>query len=162
MKKSTPLSPNQLKHHHQVQQQYTILDLHGKRRDAAIVAVTNFLDLQRRLADKQSSQCCWVTIITGTGSHSSVGPVLRSAVVSLLSRRNMEFIQSTPGSFCVNAQSGQAWYRQQQSAVDTKLLVAQRYQRTRVDPLVHLQHLNQKPRHQTTYRRAGYVGAARR
>ena len=64
-------------------------------------------------------------IITGTGSHSAAGPVLRTAVASLLTRRAMEFTRPTPGAFCVNASSGHVWYSTdaQHSAVDTKVIV---------------------------------------
>lgn len=145
---------------------YSTLDLHGYRRDAAIVAVTNFLGLQRRQVERQTRSCgnCtspWVTIITGTGSHSPTGPVLRREVASLLARRQFDFLQNTPGSFWVHATSGEVWYSQQHSPVSTKLIVATSSSR-HMDPLLRLQQINQRPRHQAARRVAGYAGAARR
>eukprot|EP00977_Amphora_coffeiformis_P029600 scaffold41817_cov176-Amphora_coffeaeformis.AAC.1 len=95
------------------------LDLHGYRKEAAIRAVTDFLDVQARQG------CAMVDIITGTGAHSSpAGPILRTAVTSLLQRRQMEFTRGdTAGSLRVNCQSGVVWTMSQQTAVDTKVVV---------------------------------------
>ena len=99
-------------------QQLPTLDLHGYRKEAAIRAVTDFLDVQSRLGNQM------VSIITGTGAHSAAGPVLRTAVTSLLQRRQMEFSRGdTAGSVKVNCQSGHVWTMRQQTAVDTKLVV---------------------------------------
>ena len=70
------------------------LDLHGYRKEAAIRAVTEFLDRQSR---RNAPNDGWVTIITGAGSHSPDGPVLRTAVESLLRRRQIQFERDTPG-----------------------------------------------------------------
>ena len=49
----------------------------------------------------------YVTIITGSGSHSTAGPVLRSAIHSLLVKRGMVFtIERGNGAFKVDALSG--------------------------------------------------------
>jgi hypothetical protein len=98
----------------------TTLDLHGYRKDGAMSEVTSFLE-GHRVAGTTAS----VMVITGTGSHSSDigGPVLRSAVQSLLERREMEFSRNTAGSFLVNAQSGVTWFSQQSTREDTKVVV---------------------------------------
>ena len=134
MKKSRALSPPDLPpflsqqdaahqdNNDDKKKKYPTLDLHGLRKDAAVRAVTDFLDRQSRHGNAASS---WVLIITGTGSHSLSGPVLRTAVESLLQRRHMTFERNTPGSFLVQATSGNVWYTQHQS-VDTKVIVADR------------------------------------
>ena len=96
------------------------LDLHGYRKEAAIRAVTEFLDRQSR---RNAPNDGWVTIITGAGSHSPDGPVLRTAVESLLRRRQIQFERDTPGSFKVQSRSGEVWYTEHQ-ATDTKLVLA--------------------------------------
>ena len=48
-----------------------------------------------------------MTIITGSGSHSTAGPVLRSAIHTLLVKRGMAFtIERGNGAFKVDALSG--------------------------------------------------------
>ena len=48
-----------------------------------------------------------MTIITGSGSHSTAGPVLRSAIHTLLVKRGMNFtIERGKGAFKVDALSG--------------------------------------------------------
>jgi hypothetical protein len=98
----------------------TTLDLHGYRKDGAMSELTSFLE-GHRVAGTTAS----VMVITGTGSHSSDmgGPVLRSAVQSLLERREMEFSRNTAGSFLVKAQSGVTWFSQQSTSEDTKVIV---------------------------------------
>lgn len=124
--------------------QYPELDLHGFRREVAIRAVTDFLDQQTRPTMTETNQknnnqnLLLVSIITGSGSHSQAGPVLRSAVESLLQRRRMEFVRDTPGSFLVNAQSGEVWYKEHQ-ATDTKLIIA-----SEQDELVRMQRVHQQ------------------
>ena len=90
------------------------LDLHGLTREKAIRAVTDFIE-ENKLNN--------VRIITGTGSHSTRGPVLRSAVESLLTRRNMMFNRETAGSFIVNCSSGENFYPPEQPK-DTKVIIA--------------------------------------
>lgn len=90
------------------------LDLHGLSRERAIRAVTDFIEENKRNN---------VRIITGTGSHSTHGPVLRSAVESLLTRRNMMFNKESAGSFIVNCSSGETFYRPEQPK-DTKVVIA--------------------------------------
>ncbi|GAX18962.1 hypothetical protein FisN_8Hh182 [Fistulifera solaris] len=89
------------------------LDLHGLTREKAIRAVTDFMEDNKRKH---------VRIITGTGSHSTHGPVLRTAVESLLTRRKMQFQKDSAGSFLVNCASGDTFYPPE-SPQDTKLLV---------------------------------------
>jgi hypothetical protein len=83
-------------------------------------ALTSFLE-GHRVAGTTAS----VQVVTGTGSHSEHmgGPVLRSAVQSLLERREMEYSRNTAGSYLVNAQSGQVWYSQQSTSEDTKVVL---------------------------------------
>lgn len=136
---------------------YPELDLHGLRKEEAMRAVTDFLESekvkhQRNKNNKQHQQNrhhnfnkAMVRIITGTGSHSHAGPVLRSAVESLLTRRHMEFERDTPGSFVVNAASGETWYStdHNQQSVYSKVVMTQHQD---YDPLIRLQKLNQQPR----------------
>lgn len=89
------------------------LDLHGYRREAAIAELTCFLE-------KHST---WVRIITGSGSHSRHGPVIRSAVESLLQRRRVRHERETPGSFLADASTGDLWWRQDSTEEDTKVIV---------------------------------------
>jgi hypothetical protein len=89
------------------------LDLHGLTREKAIRAVTDFIEVNKRN---------YVRIITGSGSHSTHGPVLRTAVESLLTRRNMNFQRDSAGSFLVNCASGETFYPPE-SPQDTKLVV---------------------------------------
>ena len=121
---------------------YPTLDLHGYHKDAAIRAVTDFLDRQ---SSQSSSKHRWVLIITGTGSHSPHGPVLRTAVESLLTRRNMTYQRNTPGSFLVQPQSGEVWYTQHQ-AIDTKVVISANESQ---DPLVRLRQINSQPKRQS-------------
>lgn len=71
----------------------------------------------------QQSPCpSWVCIITGTGSHSKDGPVLRNATLELLMKRHMIFsINRGRGSITVDANSGIVL--QKAPVVDTKLLI---------------------------------------
>jgi len=78
------------------------LDLHGYTKSEGICRTTEFLD---RTSRKIPNSCLpahwmdgqfgddktWVLIVTGSGSHSSHGPVLRGAIESLLKKRNIEF-----------------------------------------------------------------------
>jgi hypothetical protein len=98
----------------------TTVDLHGYRKDGAMRELTSFLE-GHRVAGTATP----VMVITGTGSHSSDvgGPVLRTAVQSLLERREMEFSRNTAGSFLVKARSGVTWFSQQSNAEDTKVVL---------------------------------------
>ena len=96
-----------------------LLDLHGLRKEEAIQAVTRFLETHE-------SRHHYVQIITGTGSHSPHGPVLRTAVDNLLRRRQMEFEQDKPGSFRVRSGTGIVFYHQAACDVDTKVIVQHR------------------------------------
>ncbi|GKY97767.1 hypothetical protein MPSEU_000734900 [Mayamaea pseudoterrestris] len=116
------------------------LDLHGLTRDVAIRRVTDFLETHAAAPNplpsssattsnnssgsrsKHKKRTTWVCIITGSGSHSAQGPVLRSEVQKLLERRQMEYSRNTAGSFLVNAPSGITLYAQTQS-VDSKIIV---------------------------------------
>mmetsp|Transcript_16998 Transcript_16998/g.17031 ORF Transcript_16998/g.17031 Transcript_16998/m.17031 type:complete len:107 (+) Transcript_16998:105-425(+) len=64
------------------------LDLHGYTKSEGICRTTEFLD---RTSSKIGDDKTWVLIVTGSGSHSSHGPVLRGAIESLLKKRNIEF-----------------------------------------------------------------------
>ncbi|KAL7578192.1 hypothetical protein ACA910_012622 [Epithemia clementina (nom. ined.)] len=95
------------------------LDLHGKQKLAAIRAVTDFLEIHHHNRHH-------VRIITGTGSHSQRGPILRSAVEDLLKRRQMDFVRETAGSFLVRPGTGFVWSHQASTEEDTKLLFRDR------------------------------------
>ncbi|KAL9189524.1 hypothetical protein ACHAXT_009199 [Thalassiosira profunda] len=90
----------------------TTLDLHGCRLEEAISEVTLFLERIRRTVASASRrrsahQILYVQIITGAGSHSSHGPVLRNAVQRLLEKRGMDFrLERGGGAFQVDALSG--------------------------------------------------------
>eukprot|EP00584_Thalassiosira_punctigera_P004522 CAMPEP_0172539974 /NCGR_PEP_ID=MMETSP1067-20121228/11069_1 /TAXON_ID=265564 ORGANISM="Thalassiosira punctigera, Strain Tpunct2005C2" /NCGR_SAMPLE_ID=MMETSP1067 /ASSEMBLY_ACC=CAM_ASM_000444 /LENGTH=451 /DNA_ID=CAMNT_0013325743 /DNA_START=146 /DNA_END=1501 /DNA_ORIENTATION=- len=92
----------------------TTLDLHGKRLEDAISEVTIFLDRIRRTVAAfsrgrlgEQKNVLYVTIITGSGSHSTHGPVLRGAVEKLLQKRGMIFrLERGGGAFKVDALSG--------------------------------------------------------
>lgn len=95
------------------------LDLHGCRKDQAIRELTNFLEEM----SKHPGNECWVKIITGSGSHSQEGPVLRSKVSELLLKRDIDFaLNRGRGSFTVNAKSGFVLYKTLR-AEDTKIRV---------------------------------------
>ena len=95
------------------------LDLHGLTRDVAIRRVTDFLE------QHHATKANWVCIVTGTGSHSVQGPVLRSEVQRLLERRQIEFSKHSTGSFLVNASTGITFYAPDQPT-DTKVMVQER------------------------------------
>lgn len=121
------------------------LDLHNHRLTTAISSTTSFLSglIQRHHAScpyvkssgisntgKPGTCSCAVhcIIVTGSGSHSSDGPVLRSAIDKLLQRRRMTY-HITPhsgrGSFTVDANSGhELVYRDEGRRTDSKVVVA--------------------------------------
>mmetsp|Transcript_9003 Transcript_9003/g.21931 ORF Transcript_9003/g.21931 Transcript_9003/m.21931 type:complete len:454 (-) Transcript_9003:71-1432(-) len=95
----------------------TTLDLHGRRLEEAISEVTLFLERIRRTVAAYSRGMAgghntfFVKIITGAGSHSSHGPILRSAVQKLLEKRGMVFkLERGGGAFHVDALSGSDLY----------------------------------------------------
>mmetsp|Transcript_31548 Transcript_31548/g.66369 ORF Transcript_31548/g.66369 Transcript_31548/m.66369 type:complete len:372 (-) Transcript_31548:75-1190(-) len=109
----------------------TTLDLHGRRLEDAISEVTLFLDRIRRTVAASSmgrsggQHVLFVQIITGSGSHSSHGPILRSAVQKLLEKRGMTFtLQRGGGAFQVDSLSGRDLY-DPGLATDSKVLVAE-------------------------------------
>lgn len=100
----TSISTNQhrnCKHRHNL-----TLDLHGCTKLQAIEKLTSFLDQIRTRNYKHNQR--FVTIITGSGKHSSHGPVLRQAIQHVLEKREMTFHLNDKGkgSFCVDALSG--------------------------------------------------------
>lgn len=91
--------------------------------------VTLFLERIRNAASRvpslatTSSATFYVTIITGSGSHSSHGPILRSVVQRLLEKRGMTYqLERGGGAFRVNALSGHDLY-QAGAPVDSKVVV---------------------------------------
>ena len=93
----------------------TTIDLHGYRKSEAIAALTSFLERNQGQG--------WVTVITGSGAHSHNGPILRTAVQSLLEKRQMEFtLNRGKGSFLVNADSGFVLY-DPEAPTDTKVVL---------------------------------------
>ena len=124
------------------------LDLHNHGLTTAISSTTSFLSslVQRHNAScsyaksssgggigntgKPGTCSCTVhcIIVTGSGSHSSDGPVLRSAIDKLLQRRHMTY-HITPhsgrGSFTVDANSGhELVYHDEGRRTDSKVVVA--------------------------------------
>jgi len=103
-----------------------VLDLHGFTKEKAIQATTMFLDTIRRSKDHGASKYM-VEIITGTGSHSLQGPVLRSAISSTLSKRQMDHkLSQSRGSFIVDALSGIDLYEDTSSRKNSKVVVLDR------------------------------------
>uniref|UniRef100_A0A7S2M8P5 Smr domain-containing protein n=1 Tax=Skeletonema marinoi TaxID=267567 RepID=A0A7S2M8P5_9STRA len=104
-----------------------VLDLHGRRSDEAIRELTSFLETIRVAATRvlaAPSSEFYVTVITGSGSHSSHGPILRSVVQRLLEKRGMSYqLERGGGAFRVNALSGHDLY-QPDAPVDSKVVVA--------------------------------------
>ena len=97
---------------------FTTLDLHGKLVEDAIAEVTLFLERIRTYHHH-------VQIITGSGSHSRHGPILRSAVQKLLDKRRMIWkLEHGGGSFQVDALSGVDLYDPGE-ATDSKVLIAE-------------------------------------
>lgn len=94
-----------------------LLDLHGFTKENAIRQLTTFLE--------RHEMAPWVCVVTGAGSHSPDGPVIRNAVKKLLTKRKMEFRKLTPGSFMVNASTGIV-LQAPDPPVDTKLKVIPR------------------------------------
>lgn len=91
--------------------------------------MTLFLERIRNAASRvpslatSSSATFYVTIITGSGSHSSHGPILRSVVQRLLEKRGMAYqLERGGGAFRVDALSGHDLY-QAGAPVDSKVVV---------------------------------------
>ena len=91
--------------------------------------MTLFLERIRNAASRvpslatTSSSIFYVTIITGSGSHSSHGPILRSVVQRLLEKRGMTYqLERGGGAFRVNALSGHDLH-QAGAPVDSKVVV---------------------------------------
>ncbi|KAL7491139.1 hypothetical protein ACHAWT_000588 [Skeletonema menzelii] len=106
---------------------YRVLDLHGRRSDEAVREVTSFFETIRNAATRvhaAPSSKFYVTVITGSGSHSSHGPILRSVVQRLLEKRGMSYqLERGGGAFRVNALSGHDLYHPD-APVDSKVVVA--------------------------------------
>ena len=108
------------------------LDLHGKRLEDAIAAVTFYFDRIRHTyaainpISAASPNSLKVTVVTGSGSHSTHGPVLRSAVQKLLVKRGMNFsIEPGKGAFTVDALSGWDLYASE-GPTDSKILLSEK------------------------------------
>eukprot|EP00555_Chaetoceros_dichaeta_P005561 CAMPEP_0198257680 /NCGR_PEP_ID=MMETSP1447-20131203/7287_1 /TAXON_ID=420782 /ORGANISM="Chaetoceros dichaeta, Strain CCMP1751" /LENGTH=632 /DNA_ID=CAMNT_0043944633 /DNA_START=66 /DNA_END=1964 /DNA_ORIENTATION=+ len=104
-----------------------ILDLHGLTKEKAIAKMTAYLHTIRRnhTATFHDGNVCIVTIITGSGSHSIRGPVLRTSVENTLTKRQMDFkLNHGKGSFSVDALSGIDLYAESnQQKEDSKVLI---------------------------------------
>lgn len=106
------------------------IDLHGFTKIQAIERTTFFLDQirhkhrNRNYTKTTVSGPLTVTIITGSGKHSTDGPVLRDAIQKLLQKRQMSFqLNHGKGSFTVDALSGIDLYNPDLFKSDTKVLV---------------------------------------
>ena len=104
-----------------------MIDLHGRRSDEAVRELTSFFETIRVTAARlnaPSSSAFYVTVITGSGSHSSHGPILRSVVQRLLDKRGMTYqLERGGGAYRVDALSGIDLY-QPDTPVDSKVVVA--------------------------------------
>jgi D-ribose pyranose/furanose isomerase RbsD len=100
------------------------IDLHGYRKSEGIKALTLFLEeVVSRSRMRTRNGDVWVLVVTGSGAHSSEGPVLRDAVKNLLEKRQMEYsINRGKGSFTVNANSGITFY-DPKNPVDSKIIL---------------------------------------
>ena len=97
------------------------LDLHGYTKSQGIPLLTSFFE---RVTKTQTTDV-WVLVITGSGAHSSNGPILRNAVQALLEKRKMVYVLNRgKGSFTVNANSGQVLYPPE-PPTDTKIILKQ-------------------------------------
>jgi hypothetical protein len=95
------------------------IDLHGYRKSEGISVLTSFLDQVTR----RNKGDVWVTVVTGTGAHSSDGPILRTAVQALLEKRKMvHTVNRGKGSFTVKANSGFVLYAPE-APKDTKVVL---------------------------------------
>jgi len=106
------------------------IDLHGYTKIQAIERTTFFLDQIRHKQRNRNytkttvSGPLMVSIITGSGKHSTDGPVLRDAIQKLLQKRQMSFqLNHGKGSFTVDALSGIDLYNPDLFKSDTKVLV---------------------------------------
>lgn len=103
------------------------LDLHGQTKDKAIPNLVSFLDQIRHCKNNAQNgeiehKPIMVGIITGSGSHSSHGPVLRNAVENVLKRRQMTYqLVCKRGAFHVDAMSGVELF--EKPVRDTKVVV---------------------------------------
>ena len=97
------------------------LDLHGETREKAVSKLISFLDqIRHNHSTESSSTSVMVTIVTGSGSHSSTGPVLRPAIEKVLKKRQMKYhLTHRKGAFVVDALSGIELY--EEAVVDTKI-----------------------------------------
>ena len=103
-----------------------VLDLHGYTKEKALQAMTIFLDTIRSKNHKNNSKYM-VEIITGIGSHSPHGPVLRSAVGSSLIKRHMNHTLSQgKGGFIIDAFSGVDLHEDLSNRYDSKIVVVDR------------------------------------
>lgn len=104
-----------------------VIDLHGRRSDEAVRELTSFFETIRVAAARINaapSSAFYVTVITGSGSHSSHGPILRSVVQRLMDKRGMSYqLERGGGAFRVNALSGIDLYRPDEP-LDSKVVVA--------------------------------------
>eukprot|EP00560_Eucampia_antarctica_P002158 CAMPEP_0197840480 /NCGR_PEP_ID=MMETSP1437-20131217/45633_1 /TAXON_ID=49252 ORGANISM="Eucampia antarctica, Strain CCMP1452" /NCGR_SAMPLE_ID=MMETSP1437 /ASSEMBLY_ACC=CAM_ASM_001096 /LENGTH=356 /DNA_ID=CAMNT_0043450103 /DNA_START=47 /DNA_END=1120 /DNA_ORIENTATION=+ len=102
-----------------------VLDLHGYTKERSISRMTWFLsDVIRKANTENNSSPVIVTIVTGTGSHSRDGPVIRNAVKSLLEKRRMHYVLNKgKGSFTVDASTGFELYTNNGQHFDSKVIV---------------------------------------
>lgn len=111
---------------------YYTLDLHGYRKEDAIERLTRYFDQIRNppvgsSANKHSTNEVFATVITGSGKHSHDGPVLRQAVQSTLTKRQMKFRSNKGnGSFTVDVFSGIDLYAAPLQRADTKIQIRSR------------------------------------
>eukprot|EP00957_Ditylum_brightwellii_P171929 13089601-Ditylum_brightwellii.AAC.1 len=139
LRKQPPiLNQSLLSSQHQQQYGYKI-DLHGMNERVAISSLSRFFEQCRKTYDQKQRQLLhdktprrhktnnnnrWALVITGSGAHSMSGPVLRTAVQSILNRRQMTYsMNKGRGSFTVDIASGFDLYSSDVDCVDSKVVV---------------------------------------
>lgn len=115
------------------------LDLHGETREKAIQKLISFLDQIRyshkhhRTREKShhhdahlpnSGNQIMIAVVTGSGSHSQGGPILRTAVETVLKKRQMTYhLTHKKGAFHVDALSGIELSFDYEQGLDSKVVL---------------------------------------
>eukprot|EP00980_Cylindrotheca_fusiformis_P019933 scaffold7017_cov134-Cylindrotheca_fusiformis.AAC.28 len=111
-------------------QSQATIDLHGLSKSDALRRLTLFME-QISCQNPRSASNVWVLVITGSGAHSSSGPILRTAVETLFQKRSMKYVLNPgKGSFTVDVKSGFKIFEPDQPQ-DTKVILSKETTRGR-------------------------------